>query len=169
MNLVVSLSNEFKIRVFEESYSRISKCLGMLSQEELWAAPNENTVSVGCLVKHLLGNAKQWIISGVFGEDDLRDRDAEFIPEPEKSAEDLLSLMQNLQREIETKLPQLTEAHLLQEGTIQGFETTGFSAMVHVIEHFSYHTGQISLLTKLFRNQDLGYYDNLDLNTINSK
>jgi len=33
-----------------------------------------------------------------------------------------------------------------------------------VIEHFTYHTGQISLAVKLRKNMDLGYYAGRDLN-----
>ena len=35
-------------------------------------------------------------------------------------------------------------------------EPDGVEVVVHVVEHFSYHTGQISLLTKLSTGADLG-------------
>jgi uncharacterized damage-inducible protein DinB len=50
---------------------------------------------------------------------------------------------------------------------VQGFEVTGFSVVVHVIEHFSYHTGQITTLTKFLTNKDTGYYAGIDLNKQN--
>lgn len=163
MNTTEAIQKEFKLRVFDESYSRIQKCLSMLSQEEIWKAPNDNTVSVGCLVKHLLGNMQQWVYAGVLSQPFQRNRDAEFIPESHLSAEDLKNQMSVAKEKIEKVLPTLSEELLSRELVIQGFDTTGFSAIVHVIEHFSYHTGQISLLTKLFLNRDLGYYENLNL------
>ncbi len=34
-------------------------------------------------------------------------------------------------------------------------------AILHVVEHFSQHTGQIIFATKLLTGQDLGYYKHL--------
>lgn len=163
MNWSESIQEEFELRVFKESYPRIEKCLNTISNEQLWSAPNENMVSIGCLIKHLLGNAQQWVYAGVLGNEFQRNRDAEFVPEPSLAKADLLNQMQSVQSNISEALQSLSEKDLQQELIIQGFETTGMSAIIHVIEHFSYHTGQISLLTKMFQNVDLGYYDNHDL------
>ena len=38
---------------------------------------------------------------------------------------------------------------------------------VHVIEHFSYHTGQITTLTKWLTNKDTSFYSGVDLNKLN--
>ena len=164
MNINKAVQSEFQLRVFQESYPRIEKCLGILSQEQIWTAPNENSVSVGCLVKHLLGNMQQWVYAGVFSQHFQRNRDAEFIPEQHLTAEDLMDQMKTARERLEKVLPTLSEELLSRQLMIQGFDTTGFSAIVHVIEHFSYHTGQISLLTKLFLNEDLGYYSEKNLN-----
>lgn len=163
MNWSESIRNEFELRVFNESYSRIEKCLNTISDEQLWMVQNENMVSIGCLIKHLLGNAQQWIYAGVLGNTYVRDRNAEFVPEPSLKKNDLLSQMQQVRESISESLELLSEKHLSNALTIQGFETTGISATIHVIEHFSYHTGQISLLTKMFQNVDLGYYNDHDL------
>ncbi|MCR9174016.1 MAG: DUF1572 domain-containing protein [bacterium] len=163
MNWTNALREEFELRVFHESYLRIEKCLNTISDEQLWTAPNENMTSIGCLIKHLLGNAQQWLYAGVLGQEFIRDRNAEFVPQPKVKKEGLLKTMNEVRSKIENALDKLTEANLSQKMTIQGFETTGLSATIHVIEHFSYHTGQISLLTKSFQNVDLGYYSNHDL------
>jgi uncharacterized damage-inducible protein DinB len=34
-------------------------------------------------------------------------------------------------------------------------------AIAHVVEHFSQHTGQIILLTKMLTSEDLAYYQHL--------
>jgi len=36
-----------------------------------------------------------------------------------------------------------------------------------VIEHFSYHTGQIAIIAKYLKNVDLGFYAGQDLNVKN--
>ena len=49
------------------------------------------------------------------------------------------------------------------ERIIQGFKETGLSILVHVIEHTSYHTGQVTYITKSLKNVDLKYYEGFDL------
>jgi uncharacterized damage-inducible protein DinB len=59
------------------------------------------------------------------------------------------------------------EDSLLKTRTVQGFEKNGIAIILHITEHYSYHTGQIALLTKLMTNEDLGFYKGLDLNIKN--
>jgi len=40
------------------------------------------------------------------------------------------------------------------------------SILIHVIEHFSYHVGQIAYLGKLITDRDLGFYEGMDLAVI---
>jgi uncharacterized damage-inducible protein DinB len=163
MNFTIAIRQEFELRVFQESYARIEKCLHTISHDQIWVAPNENLVPIGCLIKHLLGNAKQWVYSGVLGNSFDRDRNFEFVSEPNLGKADLLELMEDARTKITQAFESLTEDQLERNLVIQGFETTGISAIIHVIEHFSYHTGQISLLAKLFQNVDLEYYGNHNL------
>src|SRR3954470_9841239 len=57
---------------------KIERCLEKLSDEQIWWRANEHSNSIGNLVLHLCGNARQWIVCGVGGAADARNRDAEF-------------------------------------------------------------------------------------------
>ncbi len=46
---------------------------------------------------------------------------------------------------------------------VQGFDESILSVLIHVIEHTSYHTGQITFYTKFVKNIDTGYYQGKDL------
>ena len=48
---------------------------------------------------------------------------------------------------------------LLKEYRVQEFDVSALEATLHVVEHFSMHTGQIIMLTKLFTEIDLEFYD----------
>src|SRR5882724_3714326 len=61
-----------------QSADRIGVCLGKLSEEQIWARGHQNENAVGNLVLHLAGNVRQWIISGLGGQPDGRDRQREF-------------------------------------------------------------------------------------------
>lgn len=163
MNTRDHIVNEFKLRVFDESIPRIEKCLALVSEGEIWQQLNGNIPSIGNLVLHLLGNARQWVISGIGTEDDIRNRDWEFLNHSELSKTDLLDMLTKLKSDLNRTLIAVNELQISKSYHIQDFNVSGFSVLVHVIEHFSYHTGQISTQIKLLKNCDLGYYDEHDL------
>lgn len=163
-NTSALLINQVRIRLFEESVPRIKKCLNELTEDEVWQQPNDNLSSIGNLVLHLCGNVTQWIGTGLGNQPDNRQRDKEFMPQSSIPKAQLVAKLDALEMNTLTVLNELTEAQLLATHTVQGFTETGVSILVHVIEHFSYHTGQITWHTKLLKNKDLGYYSTHDLN-----
>src|SRR5678809_1422259 len=57
---------------------KIERCLEKLSDDQIWWRPNLESNSIGNLVLHLCGNARQWIVCGLGGASDARDRSQEF-------------------------------------------------------------------------------------------
>lgn len=155
---------EVKRRLIEESVPRIKKCLSKLSQEEIWRRPNKETVSVGNLVLHLCGNVSQWVLSGLNNVPDTRERDREFSETGGISADKLMEDMEGLMQKVSDVLDSLSPADLLEVRRVQGFEETGVAILMHVTEHFSYHTGQITYYVKTNKNIDMNYYGGIDLN-----
>jgi uncharacterized damage-inducible protein DinB len=137
---------------------KIERCLEKLTDEQIWWRANEESNSIGNLVLHLCGNARQWIISGVGGQPDARVRDAEFQQREVISRDELLTLLRSTLAEIETTLRTLDPALLLERRTIQGHDVDILEAIFHVTEHFSMHTGQIIMLTKMLTASDLRFY-----------
>ena len=157
------LKKEFVRRVQEESLSRILLCLNRLDDEQIWFRPNENTNSVGNLVLHLCGNITQYILTGIGGMTDLRERDLEFSTKSGISATELgKRISEVVGRSVEV-IDMVRPDQLRQVRPVQVFQESVLAMMVHVIEHTSYHTGQIAFITKLIKNEDLGFYAGLDL------
>ena len=154
-----TLIDEVKRRIMGESVPRIKKCLAQLSEEEIWHRPNENVVSVGNLVLHLGGNLRQWVISGLGGEPDHRQRDQEFDQTNPISTDELLQQLDALMQEVEQVLDQLTPQDLVAVRPVQVYQESGIAVLMHVTEHFSYHTGQIVYYVKTRKNIDLHFYD----------
>src|SRR5687768_17912355 len=92
---------------------KIERCLEKLTDEQIWWRANEESNSIGNLVLHLCGNARQWIISGVGGRPDARIRDAEFEQREGISRDELLTLLRSTLAEIETVLRSLDPSTLL--------------------------------------------------------
>jgi uncharacterized damage-inducible protein DinB len=159
-----ALLAETRRRLLTESVPRLQKCLGLLSEEEIWRRPNAETTSVGNLVLHLLGNVRQYLLSGLGGAPDHRRRSQEFAETGPLPTPELLARLDALVAEVEEVLGRIDPASLLVQRRVQGFEESGLSILVHVVEHFSYHVGQITYVVKSRQAVDLQYYAGKDLN-----
>ncbi|MCY4584683.1 MAG: DUF1572 family protein, partial [Bryobacterales bacterium] len=126
-----------------ERLRRIELCIDKLSDGQLWTRNHEKENAVGNLILHLAGNIRQWIVSGVGGETDARDRDSEFSRrEPLDRGELILRLRQAIEQ-ADRVLASVTTAQLARKRKIQVYEVTGLHAVYHAVEHFAEHTGQI--------------------------
>jgi uncharacterized damage-inducible protein DinB len=154
---------DFSAEKLKQLESRIQDCLKRLSEEELWWRGSDESNAVGNLVLHLSGNVRQWILSGVAGEPDTRQRDLEFAQFVGLSREELSEHLADSVRRAVQVIRALPAARLRSRERlgVQGYETSVLEAIYHVVEHFSMHTGQIIYITKLLRNQDLGFYKHL--------
>ena len=142
---------------FEKYLPRIVDCLQLLSEEEIWWRPNEASNSAGNLVLHLCGNVRQWIISGLGGTPDNRERDKEFAERGPISRRLLIGRLKKTVEEACQTISRFPAEALSREFDIQGYRVSGLVAIAHVYEHFGYHTGQIIYLAKLKRGKDLGF------------
>ena len=164
MNIIDIVREEFHKRMIEEGLSRIEKCVQKLSDDELWRKPNSNSNSMGNLILHLSGNVRQYIISGIGCSKDIRERDQEFDSNSRMAREELMQTLRQTLNEANAVVCQLSQEQLLDEKEAQGMSHTSLSIIVHVIEHFSYHVGQITYYTKFLKDVDMAYYAGMDLN-----
>jgi uncharacterized damage-inducible protein DinB len=141
-----------------EYLPKIRRAVHGLSEEDLWWRPNPRSNSIGNLILHLAGNARQWVVAGIGQELDTRDRQAEFDGEGGLSGEELLDHLSRTLEVVDGVLAELSPEVLQEERVIQGLHTTVLGALFHVVEHFSMHTGQILYISKLRGDRDLGFY-----------
>lgn len=134
-------------------------CLETLTDEDVWWRMNEASNSIGNLVLHLCGNARQWIVAGVGGARDLRTRQQEFDQRAVIPRTELMARLRTTIEDVDAVLATVDPATLLDSRTIQGLDTTVMGAIYHVVEHFSTHTGQIVMLTKQRTGHDLGFWE----------
>ena len=145
----------------EQLTGRIQDCLGRLTYDQIWLRNSDNANSVGNLVLHLCGNVRQWIGFGVGGQPDLRDRDSEFAARGGFQPAELSERLQATISDAAGIIRSLAPERLLETRIIQKYDVTEMEAIMHVVEHFGQHTGQIIFATKLLTGQDLGYYKHL--------
>src|SRR5436853_7785001 len=83
----------------EDYLPKMERCRALISDEQIWWRANEQSNSIGNLLLHLSGNVQQWIVVGLGGATDTRDRDAEFAQRDAIPRDDLVGRLQQTIRE----------------------------------------------------------------------
>ena len=160
---VSALFLEFSQRkLLEQYWPRLRSCVESLDADQVWWRPNQASNSIGNLILHLNGNVRQWLVASFKRIEDARNRPAEFSERTRIPAPELLDRLGRTIEEAAEVLCHLTEADLLADYEIQGYHVTGLEAVYQVVEHFGLHYGQIAYITKMLRDEDLGFYRELN-------
>jgi len=152
----------------DESSRMIRKAFAELTEADIWKRPNAASNSIGNLILHLCGNIRQYAISALGGKPDTRHRDAEFAARDGHGKTELLDMLLQTVDEAKAAIQNSDADNWLRVRSVQGFEFSGIGIVIHVVEHYSYHTGQIAFWTKLLNDKDLGFYDGFDLTIRNA-
>lgn len=150
-------------RVFlkEDFLPRLIECLEKMPDEDVWWRPNEQSNSVGNLVLHLCGNVRQWVVAAIGGVRFQRDRAAEFATRDPIPKAELIARIRAAVSEVDEVLEKLPANRLLVHYMVQTYKPSGLQAIYHVVEHFSYHLGQILYVYKLRTGKDPGFFRHL--------
>ena len=127
----------------------IERCLELLSEDDIWWRANDASNSVGNLLLHLDGSTRMWILRVAGGRQVVRDRDVEFAERGPIAKSALLARLRATLAEVDEVLATLNEGTLLERRPSTQGEVTVLWAVLHAVEHFAMHTGQIITLTKL--------------------
>jgi uncharacterized damage-inducible protein DinB len=146
----------------EENTSKIHSCLTLLRPEDLWRKPDSGLNSIGNLILHLCGNMTQYILSALDGMRDERQRNLEFSSSHTASGAELLTQLAATVKGCTEVIRKQDRASLIKVRNVQVYSLSGLGIILHVVEHYSYHTGQIVLLTKLWTGKDMGFYRDLN-------
>lgn len=128
---------------------RIKHCLGQLNDERVWRRSQPSLNSIGNLILHLCGNLRQWIVAGVGGAADRRDRPAEFAEQGPIPKEELLRRLEAVVEEAKRVLADVEARQLTEVRSVQGFDVTGLAAIFDSVPHFRGHTQEIVHMTRL--------------------
>ena len=131
-----ALNHEFlriSRREFQTNLQKIEKAVAKLTAEQVWARKQEQENSVGNLLLHLSGNVRQWIVSGVGGSADDRDRDSEFTQRDAIEPAKLLARLRETLKEADAALAAAEERDLLEKRRIQVFDVTLMQAIYHCV------------------------------------
>jgi hypothetical protein len=128
--------------------ARIKHCLGQLNDEQVWHRSQPGLNSVGNLVLHLCGNLRQWVVAGMGGAPDVRNRPAEFAERGTVPKDELLRRLEAVVEETKRILAGVDARQLTEARRIQGFDVTGGAAIFDSVPHFRGHTQEIVHMTR---------------------
>jgi len=159
------IANSF-LRI-DENTQKLTSCVNELEEADIWKRPNPHSNSVGNIILHLCGNFRQYAIASLGNSNDVRERDKEFSADGGYSKSELLKKLTDTLEEAKRIIQNTSGEELLRKRKVQGYTHSGIGIIIHVTEHYSYHTGQIIFWTKLLKDKDLGFYAGIDLNAKN--
>jgi uncharacterized damage-inducible protein DinB len=137
----------------------IARCLDKLADDQIWQRSGDYENSIANLLLHLEGNMGQWILHGIDGQPDVRQRDAEFTLIPSAKSTDARAHFNATLDEACRIIAAVPAERLLEvidpQPTGTWRHTTILEAISKVVGHVEMHTGQIILLTKQLTASDL--------------
>lgn len=145
---VAKLYREVAVTELDSAQAKIEHCLHQLSEEQAWSRPAEELNSVANLLLHLAGNIRQWIISGVGGVPDVRQRQSEFDDRSQRPKQEILDHLRQAVAESKQVISELSDQDLLAMRRVQGFEVSGMQAIFDSVSHFRGHTQEIVHITR---------------------
>jgi uncharacterized damage-inducible protein DinB len=133
----------------------LTACVKKLPDEQIWQRQGAYENAVGNLVLHLCGNARQWIMHGVGGAEDVRVRDKEFSEDGGMSGAQLIALFEQTMDEAKRIIAAVPAERMTERVHPQGRDVSVLEAIYQVVGHVQQHVGQIILLTKQMLRTDL--------------
>lgn len=162
--MVISEFKENALYRIDESTRMITIALSKINEDAVWKRPNKSSNSIGNLILHLCGNITQYAIASLGKKEDTRNRDLEFNTKEGYSKVQLLDMLNKTVAEAKETIITASKSSLIKKRDVQGFNFSGIGVVMHVVEHYSYHTGQIAFWVKLLQDADLGFYEDMNLN-----
>ena len=126
------------------------KAISQTEEEHLFAVLDPEANSIAVIMKHMAGNMRsRWtdfLISD--GEKPDRDRDREFVAEPEDTHAKILSMWEEGWNHVFQTVASLTPDDLGKTVQIRGEAHSVVEAINRQLTHYAAHVGQIVLLAK---------------------
>ena len=144
------------ITSFRDYKALAEKAFAQLKDEEFFLAPDEESNSIGVIIKHLSGNmVSRWTdFLTSDGEKPERNRDAEFVLSAETSRDALMERWEKGWSCVFGAVEPLQPEDLGRKVLIRGEEHSVIEAINRQLTHYAYHTGQIVFLAKHIRSVD---------------
>jgi uncharacterized damage-inducible protein DinB len=140
---------EDSLALFQQYKRLAERAMEQVTDEQLFAALDEDANSIAIIVKHMAGNMRsRWTdFPTTDGEKPDRDRDSEFV-DPPATRKALMDAWEDGWTRVFQTLESLSDADLARMVTIRGEAHSVMQAVNRQVAHYAHHVGQIVLLAK---------------------
>jgi hypothetical protein len=145
-------------QTLSEGMRKIEHCVGQLTDDQLWWRPRPEMNSIANLMLHLSGNLRQWIVAGIGGVKDIRNRPLEFSDHSNRPKSEILGLIEKVVSDADAALARLTPDQLLKIRRIQGYDAAAIAAVIDTIAHFRGHVQEIIHMTRQQLGEKYRFY-----------
>lgn len=152
------------IELLDEQLASIESSIIRLSDNDLWKKIRPELNSIGNLCLHLAGSEYQHIVSGIGREPFVRERSNEFLADGGYNGQDLINHLKNVRNLSKNVLFELNPNELNRLVTIHyppaanvsvnDYTRSCLAIILFVVEHSSYHAGQIVYMTKILQDSN---------------
>lgn len=142
----------------DQGFQKIKHCVEQLDSEQLWWRPRPEMNSIANLLLHLSGNIRQWLIVGLEGSPDLRQRQLEFDDRSFAPSAELMAKLENTLAEAKQVIDSQTQQSLLHTRRVQEFDIDGFQTILDSVGHFSGHVQEIIHMTRFLKADRYRFY-----------
>ncbi|RKN85106.1 DinB family protein [Paenibacillus ginsengarvi] len=153
---------ERSTEMLDAQLNAIELSIARLEDRVIWKKVKPELNSIGNLCLHLAGSEFQHIVSGIGGKPFIRERSNEFLTDGGYSGLELVNHLKNIREQSKKVLFELSPDELSRPITIhypQGanvsvndYTHSCLSIILFVLDHSSYHTGQIVYMTKIHQD-----------------
>ncbi len=135
---------------WEREFDLLIKMMRDANETTMWKVGGTVNNSCGHLVKHLIGNLNHFIGAKLMNSGYIRQRELEFTGDPEP-LEELLSQLEETKTLVLNFFDNVSTSELEQlfPDEVFGHPMTTRYMLIRLYGHFTYHTGQISYLSRL--------------------
>jgi hypothetical protein len=126
----------------------VEQCMGQLDDGHIWYRAHPRDNAIGNLILHIVGSLRQWVLGGIGGQPDTRNRPAEFSTLQSKSKDELAKILRETIEECCSVIESLPTVRIIEPKRIQDTDTTIAYALVGAVSHLSIHVGQMQFIAK---------------------
>ena len=117
------------------------------------AHPRDNAIAN--LILHVAGSLRQWVLGGIGGQLDTRNRPAEFSATQGKSKDELIRILRETIEDSCHVIESLPTARITEAKHVQDTDTTIAYALVGAVSHLSVHVGQMQFYCQELASRSL--------------
>ena len=145
---------ESTLQEFERYRALAERSFSQVNDKEFFAVSDSESNSIAVIAKHVGGNLRsRWTdFLTSDGEKPDRDRDSEFIAQPDR--QEIMGIWVGGWTAVLDTLKSLDSADLEKTVTIRGERHSVPQAVQRSLAHVAYHVGQIVVLARQFRKAD---------------